>query len=383
MNFNLNEADLDIQALAKEVGEKIIAPWADRAEAGEHPVGAFQGMDEAGFTGMVVPEEYDGPGCTYLQLSLVMEQLGKYSPAIAEHLNMSNCNLILPILTYGTEEQKRKWLPRIANGDAYCAFALTEPDAGSDNGAMSTTAVKDGDDYVLNGHKCFISGAEYANLFMIFAVTSPKGAPKKEITAFILEKDENTKGMTIGKAEKTMGMNGAPANDIWFDNLRIPAANMVGAPGQGFKAAMCGLNPGRTALSSEAIGAAQRAIDLTVEYVKARKMFGKTLADFQNTQFVLAECQTRVDAARLLIRNACVSLDEGKKEAAKLCSEAKWYATDVANDVVRKCIQLYGGYGYSKEYPLERMYRDLRIFTVFEGTNEVQKYTIAKFMGLR
>ncbi len=382
MDFRLNEEDQAMLELAREIGKKVVEPWAARAEAGEHPAGAFEGMAEAGLTGMVVPEEYDGPGCTYLQLSLVMEELGKYSAAITEHLNMSNCNLCLPIITYGTEEQKRKWLPRIASGDAFCAFALTEPDAGSDNSAMTTTAVLDGDDYVLNGHKCFISGAEYANLFLVFAVTSPRDAEKKEISAFILEKDGETSGLTVSKPESTMGMIGAPANDMYFDNVRIPAANMLGKPGEGFKAAMCGLNPGRTALSSEAIGIAQRAIDLTVEYVKGRKMFGKYLSDFQNTQFVLAECQTKVDAARLLIRNACVELDLGNK-AAQLCSEAKWYATETANEVVAKCMQLFGGYGYSKEYPIEQMYRDLRIFTVFEGATEVQKYTIAKFMGLR
>ena len=382
MDFRLTEADEDILSLAKEVGEKVVAPWAERAEAGEHPVEAYEGLANAGLTGMVVPEEYDGPGCTYLQLSLVMETLGQYSPAIAEHLNMSNCNLILPILKFGTEEQKRKWLPRIANGDAYCAFALTEPNAGSDNSAMSTSAVRDGDDYILNGQKCFISGAEYANLIMLFAVTSPKDAPKKEITAFILERDENTTGYTVGSPEKTMGMNGADANDIFLDDLRIPAANILGKPGDGFKAAMCGLNPGRTDLSSEAIGVAQRAIDLTVEYAKTRKMFGKTLAAFQNTQFVLAECQTQIDAARLLVRNACVMLDQGQ-DAAMLCSEAKWFATETANQVVYRCMQLWGGYGYSKEYPLEQMYRDLRIFTIFEGATEVQKHTIARFMGLR
>lgn len=382
MDFRLTENDLAMLELAREVGEKVVAPYAATAEAGEHPVEAYEGLAQAGLVGMVVPEEYDGPGCTYLQLSLTMEELGKYSPAIAEHLNMSNCNLILPILKYGTEEQKKRWLPRIASGDAYCAFALTEPEAGSDNGAMTTTAVKDGEDYVLNGHKCFISGAEYANLFLLFAVTSPSDSPKKEITAFILEKNENTRGIEIGKPERTMGMNGAPANDVYLDDLRIPAANILGGLGNGFKAAMCGLNPGRTALSSEAIGVAQRAIDLTVAYAKGRKMFGKTLADFQNTQFVLAECQTKIDAARLLVRNACVELDQGKN-AAQLCSEAKWFATETANEVVGKCLQLFGGYGYSKEYPLEQMYRDLRIFTVFEGTTEVQKHTIAKFMGLR
>ena len=273
-------------------------------------------------------------------------------------------------------------MPVIASGEAYCAFALTEPNAGSDNSAMTTKAVRQGDEYILNGCKSFISGADYANMILIFAVTSQNDASKKEITAFILEKDENTKGYSVASAEETMGMKGATANTIYFDNLHIPASNMLGKLGDGFKVAMCGLNPGRTALSSEAIGIAQRAIDLTIEYSKNRKMFGKTLASFQNTQFVIAECQTQVDAARLLVRNACVMLDQ-KQDAARLCSEAKWFATETANQVVYRCMQLWGGYGYTKEYPLEQMYRDIRIFTIFEGATEVQKHTIAKQLGLR
>lgn len=381
MLLGLTADDLSMIEFFEEVGEKVVAPWADRADAGEHPTEAIKGLAEAGLSGMVAPEEYGGPGSSYLHLILAMEILGKYSPSIAEHLNMSNCNLILPILKYGTEEQKQKWIPRIASGDAYCAFALTEPDAGSDNTAMTTTAVQDGDCYVLNGHKCFISDAKAANFYMVFAVTSPKDVPRKEITAFILEREEGD-GVTFGKQEETTGMRGAPIFDVYFDNVRIPASNMVGKLGDGFKAAMCGLNPGRCALSAVAIGIAQQAIDLTVKYVKERKMFKKTLADMQNTQFVLAEAQTKVDAARLLIRQATMSLDNGD-DATQQCAEAKWYATEIANEVVYRCQQLFGGYGYIKEYPIERMYRDVRVFTIFEGATEVQKHTIAKCMGLR
>ncbi len=382
MDFRLTSDDQSMIDMFEEVGKKVVAPWAERAEAGEHPAEAIGGLANAGLVGMVAPEEYGGPGSSYLHLTLAMEVLGKYSPAIAEHLNMSNCNLILPILKYGTEEQKQAWLPRIASGDAYCAFALTEPEAGSDNSGMTTTAVQDGEDYLINGHKCFISDAKAANFFMVFAVTSPLDAPKKEITAFILDRKVQPDGVSFGKEEPTMGMIGAPVYDVYFDNVRVPARNIVGKPGDGFKAAMCGLNPGRCALSALAIGIAQHAIDVTVDYVKGRKMFKKTLADFQNTQFVLAEAQTKVDAARLLIRQAAVTLDQGG-DAAQMCAEAKWFATEVANQVVYRCLQLFGGYGYIKEYPIERMYRDVRVFTIFEGATEVQKHTIAKCMGLR
>jgi butyryl-CoA dehydrogenase len=290
--------------------------------------------------------------------------------------------LILPILTYGTEEQKKRWLPRIAAGDAFCAFALTEPEAGSDVTAMTTRAAKQGDFYVLNGRKSFISGAKSANLFLIFAVTNPSGAAKKEITAFILDTEENAEGMTVGQKESTMGMLGAPVYDIYFADVRIPEKNILGKPGEGFKAAMIGLNPGRCALSALALGIAQRAVDVTVEYVKERKMFGKTLSAFQNTQFVLAEAQTKVNASRLMIHQAAVTLDQGGN-AAQMCAEAKWFATETAKSVVDNCLQFFGGYGYIKGFPIEQMYRDVRVFTIFEGATEVQKHTIAKFMGLR
>ena len=217
---------------------------------------------------------------------------------------------------------------------------------------------------------------------MVFAVTSPPEAPKKEVSAFLLDRAVNGAGITVGKPEATMGMNGSPIFDIFFDNVRIPKENMLGNPGDGFKVAMIGLNPGRCALSAAALGVAQRAIDDTVAYAKGRKMFGKTLAAFQNTQFVLAEAQSKVDAGRLLVQKAAVALDDGE-DAAMLCAEAKLIAAEFAKEAVDVCLQLYGGYGYSNEYHIEQAYRDIRIFTIFEGATEVQKHVIAKCMGLR
>ena len=381
MNFRLTEDDMSMVEVFEDFGKKVLEPWAPRIENGEHPTEVIKAMAESGFLGMVAPEEYGGSGCNYLTLTLAMEILGKYCPAVTEHLNMANCNLILPLMKFGTEEQKQKWIPRIASGEDIVSFCLTEPDAGSDNFSMKTTAVADGDDYVINGQKCFITDAEAATIYMVFAVTG-ENAGRKEVTAFMLDKNVSGAGITLGKPEETLGMHGAPAYNVYFDNVRVPKENIVGKVGGGFKAAMIGLNPGRCALSSLAIGIAQRAIDETVVHVKGRKMFGKTLADFQNTQFVLAECQTKLDAARLLVQKAAVALDQGE-DGQLTSAEAKYFAAETANEVVYRCQQLFGGYGYTKEYPIEQMYRDVRIFTIFEGATEVQKHVIAKCMGLR
>lgn len=382
MDFRFWEDDQAMLEMFRTFTKQVVEPWSSRVEKGEGTQQVISEMAKAGLVGMVGPEEYGGSGCTYLQLTLAMEEIGRSSAAIADHLNMSNCNFILPLMKIGTEEQKREWIPRIASGDAFVAFALTEPNAGSDTMGMTCRATEDGDSYIINGQKCFITDAAEANVYMVFAVTSPPEAPKKEVSAFLLDRAVNEAGITVGKPEATMGMNGSPIFDIFFDNVRIPKENMLGNPGDGFKVAMIGLNPGRCALSAAALGVAQRAIDDTVAYAKGRKMFGKTLAAFQNTQFVLAEAQSKVDAGRLLVQKAAVALDDGE-DAAMLCAEAKLIAAEFAKEAVDVCLQLYGGYGYSKEYHIEQAYRDIRIFTIFEGATEVQKHVIAKCMGLR
>lgn len=382
MDFRLLEDDQAMLEMIQTFSKQVIAPWADRVEKGEDTREVIAEMANAGLVGMVAPEEYGGASCSYLQLALVMEEIGRYSAAIADHLNMSNCNFILPLMQLGSEEQKKEWIPRIASGEGFCAFCLTEPNAGSDTMGMTCRAVEDGDDYVINGQKCFITDAAEANLYMVFAVTSAPDAPKKEVTAFLLDRAVSGEGITVGKAEPTMGMNGSPVFDIFFDNVRVPKKNILGGIGNGFKVAMVGLNPGRCALSAAALGVAQRAIDDTVVYAKNRKMFGKTLSAFQNTQFVLAEAQAKVDAGRLLVQKAAVILDQGG-DAAMICAEAKLIAAEFAKSAVDSCLQLFGGYGYSKEYHIEQAYRDIRIFTIFEGATEVQKHVIAKCMGLR
>ncbi len=382
MDFRLSEEDQAMLKMFQTFSKRVVAPWAKRVERGESIHEVVAKMAEAGLLGMVAPEKFGGSNCTYFKLTLVMEEFGRHSACIAGQLNMSNCNIIRPLLQYGSEEQKEKWIPRIASGEAIVAFALTEPNAGSDNMAMTSRAVADGDDYVINGQKCFISDADSANVYMVFAVTSAPDAPKKEVTAFLLDRAVSGKGITVGKPEDKMGIHGSPICDIFFEDVRVPKENIVGGIGGGFKIAMCGLNPGRCALSAAAIGIAQRTIEDTVEYTKGRKMFGTTLSAFQNTQFVLAETQSKLDASRLLVQKAAVTLDQGG-DAAMICAEAKLVATEAAKAAVDACIRLYGGYGYIKEYHIEQAYRDVLIFTIFEGANDVQKHVIARCMGLR
>ncbi|SDY22501.1 acyl-CoA dehydrogenase family protein [Eubacterium barkeri] len=382
MKIRMNDEERAIVEACDTFGKQVLAPLVEDMEAGKSARDAVRKMGEMGLLGMVAPEEYGGMNATWRMLILAMETLGKYNEALAEHINISNCNFIMPLLRYANDEQKAEWIPKIITGDMLCAFNLTEPNAGSDNGMMATTAVLDGDDYVLNGSKCFITDAEEADALLTFAVTSPSGAEQKEISCFMVEKSVSNEGMTISNAESTLGMHGAPVFSVFFDNCRVPKKNLVGKLGDGFKAAMWGLNPGRVCLSALAVSIAQHAIDVTIDYVKSRKMFGKTLADFQNTQFVLAECQAKLDAANLLVLEAAASLDTGTQDF-QLCSETKMFAPEVSNEVVYKCMQLLGGYSYTTDYPLERLYRNVRITTIFEGATEVHKHTVARLMGIR
>jgi butyryl-CoA dehydrogenase len=382
MNIKMNADEKALVEVCHDIGKKVLEPLIPDMEAGKSAREGVRAMGEAGLLGLVAPEQYGGMNMSWRALIIAMETLGMYNEALAEHINISNCNFIMPLLRYASEEQKQKWIPKIITGEMLCAFNLTEPNAGSDNGQMSTTAVLDGDSWVLNGSKCFITDAEEADALLTFAVTSEPGAAKKEISCFMVEKSQSSKGMEISIAESTLGMHGAPVHSVYFDDCRVPKENLVGNLGDGFKAAMWGLNPGRVCLSALAVSIAQHAIDETVKYVKERKMFGHTLADFQNTQFTLAQCQAELDAANCLVLAAAESLDSETQDF-QLCSETKMFAPETANHVVYKCMQLLGGYGYTTDYCLERLYRNVRITTIFEGATEVHKHTVAKIMGIR
>lgn len=380
MNFDFTQQTLDIMAVCDDLGKKVITPLIPSMEAGDFPKTAIKAMAEAGLMSLVVPAEYDGPGCTYTDLAMAMQTLGYYNLLLGALPNLPNNNLMLPIMRYATEEQKRAWMPRIAEGDLV-AFALTEPDAGSDNMNMRTRAVAEGDEYVINGQKCFISEAEHSDMMLLFAVTGELDAPRREVSAFMLDRSQY-KGITFGPPEKLMGQHGSMVGDVFFDDVRVPKSCMLGKPGEGFKVAMTGLNPGRVCAASLAIGGARRAVDEAVRHVKGRKMFGKTLADMQNTQFVLAECKAKIDCAQAMMLQAVTLLDQNKEDVA-LCCEVKYIATEFAKDIIDKCLQLFGGYGYINDYIIENLYRDVRILTIAEGASEVCKHVIAKSMGLR
>lgn len=380
MDFSFTQQTLDIMAVCDELGKKVIEPLVPSMEAGEFPESAIKAMADAGLMSLVVPEEYGGPGCTYTDLAMAMQTLGYYNLLLGALPNLSNNNLMLPLMRYATEEQKSTWIPRIAGGEM-CAFALTEPDAGSDNFNMRTRAVAQGDDFIVNGHKCFISDADRSDMMLLFAVTGELDVPKREVSAFLLDRSLY-KGITFGPPEKTMGMRGSVVNDIFFDDVRVPKACMLGKQGEGFLIAMTGLNPGRICAASLAIGGARRAVDEAVKHVKARKMFGKTLSAMQNTQFVLADCKAKIDCAQAMVLQAVTLLDQNKEDAT-LCCEVKYMATEYAKEIIDKCLQLFGGYGYINEYVIEHLYRDIRITTIAEGASEVCKHVIAKAMGLR
>jgi len=382
MKIRMTEDELAMVEACTQFGEQVMEPWAERVENGENAKEVIKSMAELGILGIAAPEEMGGLNESWRMLALAIEKLAEYNEALCEYIYMANCNFIYPMLKYGTKEQQEKWIPDIVSAEKLGAFALTEPDAGSDNNAMITTAVKDGDYYIINGQKSFITDAENANFFLVFAVTSPKDAPKKEITCFVVFKDES-EGITIGAQEKTMGMHGAPCYTMYFDNCIVPAKNMLGGLGDGFKVAMWGLNGGRVSVGAMTSGIAQHAINIAKDYALNRKMFGKTLADFQNTQFVLAECQAKLDACFLMTLAAADTLDDIASDDFVLCSEVKMIVPEIANEIVYKCSQLMGGYGYTTDYAMERLYRNARICTMFEGATEVQKHAVAKEMGLR
>jgi alkylation response protein AidB-like acyl-CoA dehydrogenase len=327
-----------------------------------------------GFFGLKIPEEYGGLGLDTRSYVCVMEEICKKS--IAASLIMSSCNSLstAPILLAGSEEQKQKYIPKIASGEEFMAFALTEPGAGSDAGAMTTRAIEDGDSYILNGRKTFITGAPFAQNSIVFAKTNPeKGA--KGITSFIV--DMSLPGVSVGKNEDKMGLRGVATSDIILEDVRVPKSEIIGEIDRGFITAMKTLSIGRIGVATQGIGVSQGAVDEAVRYMLERKQFGQRLADFQSLRFMIAEMETKLNAARLLVYNAAYEMDMGK-DVTKAASMAKYYATETALEIVSAALQMHGGYGYIKEYPIERMYRDARVLTIFEGTTQVQQMVIAQ-----
>ncbi len=369
-----NEDHEYIRDLAREFAEKEIAPIANEIDQNDEvPQRIYDMMADMGFFGLKIPEEYGGSGLDTRSYVCVMEEICKKS--ITCSLVMSSCNSLstAPILLAGTEEQKRKYIPGIASGKEFMAFGLTEPGAGSDAGSLTTRAVEDGDSYILNGRKTFITGAPFAKNTVIFAKTSPdKGV--KGITSFIV--DMSLPGVSLGKHEEKMGLRGVATSDIVLEDVRVPKECILGEVDRGFITAMKTLSIGRIGVSCQGLGVAQGAMDEAVKFIKERKQFGKYLSEFQGLQFMIADMEAKLNAARLLTYNAAYEMDMGK-DVTKAASMAKYYATEMALEIVSKALQMHGGYGYIKEYPIERMYRDARVLTIFEGTSQVQQMVIS------
>ncbi|MDY4128084.1 acyl-CoA dehydrogenase family protein [Peptostreptococcus porci] len=362
-----------VRQLAREFAEKEIKPTAEEVdETSEFPMEIYKKMADAGFLGIKIPQEYGGSGGDHVSYAIVMEELSKASGVSTIWISSPNSLQSTPILRDGTEEQKEKYLRPMVTGEKLFCFGLTEPGAGSDAASILTTAVKDGDDYILNGRKTFITGAPVSDYIIVFAKTSDEGA--KGISTFVV--DSKAEGVSFGKAEHKMGMIGCPTSDVVLENVRVPASDMLGKEGKGFINAMKTLSVGRLGIACQALGLAQGAMDEAVKYAKARHQFGKPLSKFQNTQFVLAEMETKLNAMRHLVYDAAFKMDQGLP-ADKEASMAKLFATEEAKWIIDKALQIHGGYGYIREYPVERMYRDIRVTSLYEGTSEVQKMVIA------
>ncbi len=374
MDFSLTKQEELFLQMIRDFAENEVKPLAAEIDDQERfPVETVEKMKKIGLMGIPVPKEYGGQGGTNQMYSMAVEELSRVCATTGVVVSAHTSLCMAPIMEHGTEEQKQKYVPKLASGEWIGAFGLTEPNAGTDAAMQQTTAVEEEDCYVLNGSKIFITNAGYAHVYVVFAMTD-KSLGNKGITAFIVEKD--TPGFSIGKKEKKLGIRGSATCELIFENCRIPKENLLGKVGSGFKIAMKTLDGGRIGIASQALGIAQGAMDETVKYTKERKQFGRAIAQFQNTQFQLAEMETNVNAARFLVRSAAYKKDNGipySKDAAM----AKLFAAQTAMEVTTKAVQLHGGYGYTREYPIERMMRDAKITEIYEGTSEVQRMAVA------
>ena len=383
MDFTLSKEHEMARTLFKEFAEKEAKPLAQEIDENHRfPRETVDKMAKLGFLGIPVPKEYGGQGCDPLTYTMCVEELSKVCGTTGVIVSAHTSLCCDPIQTYGTEEQKQKYLVPRAKGEKLGAFGLTEPGAGTDAQGQQTKAVLDGDEWVLNGSKCFITNGKEADVYVIFAITGTvekRGRVSKEISAFIVEK--GTPGFTFGTKENKMGICGSSTYELIFTDCRIPKDNLLGQKGKGFNIAMHTLDGGRIGIAAQALGLAEGALETTISYVKERKQFGRSIGAFQNTQFQLADMATKVQAAQMLVYKAAVKKAEFAKNPkisySVEAAMAKLYAAEVAMEVTTKAVQLHGGYGYIKEYDVERMMRDAKITEIYEGTSEVQRMVIS------
>ena len=377
MDFKLTKTQMLQQELFRKFAETEVKPIAkDMDEKEEYSAELLQKLQKIGAFGIPYSREYGGQGADVLTYTLCMEEMSKVDASTGITLSVHTSLCCSCINEFGTEEQKQKYLRPLVDGSKIGCFGLTEPGAGTDAAGVRTEATLDGDYYVLNGTKMFTTNSGFADIFIVFALTDKSKGPKG-MSAFIVER--GYEGLTVGPNIERMGIRAASNCEVIYENVRVPKENLLGKEGQGYKIAMTALGGGRIGIGAQSVGIAQGAIDETLKYVKERKQGGKPIGKYQNTQFKLAECQTKVDAARLMVWRAATEKDNHGNYApyAAMC---KYFASDVANEVTRQCVQLFGGYGYCREYPVERAMRDAKITEIYEGTNEAMKMIISGSM---
>lgn len=366
-----------IRRSVRDFALKEVAPLAAQIdETGEFPNELYQKLAQNNYFGITIPRECGGTGAGYVVMCIVMEELARVCVSTTLHVTSPNTLLGLPLANYGTPEQKERYLLPEMRGEKEGTFALTEPGAGSDAASMKTTAVKDGDYYILNGRKTFITAAPVADFVVVFAVTD-RSKGTRGITAFIVER--GTPGFSTGKKERKMGVCGSPTSDVILDHVRVHKSQILGKEGEGFLMAMKTLDSGRIVVAAQCLGIAQSAMDEAVKYVKERQQFGRPIGNFQGIQFMLSDMETKINCARALIYDTAQKKDLGMnitKEAAM----AKYFASEMCNEVAAKALQLHGGYGYMKDYPIERIFRNARVTTIYEGTSQIQQIVIAKHL---
>ena len=372
--FDLTEDQVAIQDMAKKFTADAITPFAaEWDEKSHYPVDVWKAAGELGFGAIYVSEESGGTGLGRLEAALIMEAMAYGCPATSAFISIHNMAAWM-IDCFGSADLKQRFLPDLLSMDKIASYCLTEPGSGSDAAALKTSARLDGDHYVLNGTKQFISGAGYNDIYVVMVRTSDNGA--KGVSCLVVEKD--TPGLSFGAPEKKLGWNASPTAQVIFEDCRVPVANRVGAESDGFRFAMMGLDGGRLNIGACSLGGAQRCLDEAVKYTKERQQFGQPVADFQNTQFMLADMATDLEAARALLYMAAAKVTANAPDKSRFSAMAKRLATDSGSEIVNKALQLFGGYGYLRDYPIERFWRDLRVHSILEGTNQVMRMIIGR-----
>jgi alkylation response protein AidB-like acyl-CoA dehydrogenase len=375
MNLHFTEEQEMMRKMVKEFAQSEIAPFVERMEQGEFPREILKKMAELGLMGITIPEEYGGAGMDFTSYIIAIHEISKVSATVGVILSVHTSVGTNPILYFGTEEQKKKYIPKLASGEYLGAFCLTEPSAGSDAKSLKTKAVRQGDYYILNGSKVFITNGGEADTYIVFARTNPEEEGSRGISAFIVEKD--TPGFIIGKDEKKMGLHGSRTVQISFEDAKVPAENLLGEEGQGFKIAMANLDVGRIGIAAQSLGIAEAALEHATAYAKERIQFGKPIAEQQGIAFKLADMATAVEAAKLLVYRAAFLRANGLP-CSKEASMAKLFASRAAMENAIEAVQIFGGNGYTEDYPVERLFRDAKICEIYEGTSEIQRIVISK-----